>query len=38
MATKIFTAVNSVKLSYVELTDVKMSSLTSSFIKLGSST
>jgi hypothetical protein len=36
MATKLFTAVNLDKLSYIELNEVKVSSLTLSFIKLGS--
>jgi hypothetical protein len=36
MATKLFTAVNSVKLSYIELKEVKVSSLILSSIKLGS--
>jgi hypothetical protein len=37
-ATKSFTAVSSVKWSYIELSEVKVSSLKSSSIKLGLST
>jgi hypothetical protein len=37
MATKLFTAVSSVKLSYIELIEVKLSSPKLIFIKLGSS-
>jgi hypothetical protein len=36
MATKLFTAVNSVKLSYIELNEVKVSSLILSSITVGS--
>jgi hypothetical protein len=35
MATKLFTAVNSVKLSKIELNEVQVSSLTLRFSKLG---
>jgi hypothetical protein len=35
---QLFTAVNSAKLSYIELNEVKVSSLKLSSIKLGSST
>jgi hypothetical protein len=35
MATKLFTAVNYVKLSYIELNEVKVSPLVLSSIKLG---
>jgi hypothetical protein len=38
IATKVFTAVNSVKLSYIEFNEVTVSSLKLSFIKLGSNT
>jgi hypothetical protein len=38
MATKLFTAVNSVKLSYIELNEVKVSSLILSSIKSNAST
>jgi hypothetical protein len=38
IATKLFAAVNSVKLSYIKLKDVKVSLLIISSIKLGSST
>jgi hypothetical protein len=38
MATRLFTAVNLVKLNYIELNEVKESSLILSSIKLGLST
>jgi hypothetical protein len=38
MATELFTAVNSVKLSYIELNEVKVSSRKLISIKLGSNT
>jgi hypothetical protein len=38
METKLYTAVNSVKLSKIEMNDVKVSSLKISSIKAGSST
>jgi hypothetical protein len=38
VATELFTAVNSVKLSYIEFNEVKVGSLILSSIKVGSST